>query len=154
MVPFSGLLIPFWWPSLCISWVTWWSLEVIQWSADDCVDNLSSLGAGAYCSICDSASKGCAAMAFLSIATGLVNIWTVAYLLFQIDLGLSPLQWQWPRGISHLQEPPIHDPSLFTAGRRVTLKNHHVLLQWNLCVVVLIHHWSLDLLDNRINSGW
>jgi len=50
--------------------------KVIQWSADDCVDNLSSLGAGAYCRICDVASKGCASMAFLSIATGLVNIWT------------------------------------------------------------------------------
>lgn len=50
--------------------------KVIQWSADDCEENLSSLGAGEYCSICDRASKGCAAMAFVSIATGLVNIWT------------------------------------------------------------------------------
>ncbi len=29
---------------------------------------------------------------------------------------LNTLQWQWPRGISYLQETPIHDPSLFTAG--------------------------------------
>lgn len=66
--------------------------QVIQWSADDCVDNLSSLGAGAYCRICDVASKGCAAMAFLSIATGLVNIWTVPHLLFQHESGLIPFQ--------------------------------------------------------------
>ncbi|CAE7742179.1 unnamed protein product [Symbiodinium pilosum] len=38
--------------------------------------NLSSLGAGSYCRICDRASRGCAAMSFLSIATGLVNAWT------------------------------------------------------------------------------
>ena len=50
--------------------------KVIQWSASNCVENLSSLGAGSYCRICDQASKGCAAMSFLSIVTGLVNAWT------------------------------------------------------------------------------
>eukprot|EP00439_Symbiodinium_sp_Y106_P080487 s8_g19.t1 len=50
--------------------------KVIQWSASNCVENLSSLGAGSYCRICDQASKGCAGMSFLSIATGLVNAWT------------------------------------------------------------------------------
>ncbi|CAJ1338816.1 unnamed protein product [Effrenium voratum] len=50
--------------------------KVIQWGADNCVENLSSLGAGSYCRICDYASKACAAMAFTSIATGLVNVWT------------------------------------------------------------------------------
>ena len=37
--------------------VAYWR-QVIQWSADDCEENLSSLGAGEYCSICDRASKG------------------------------------------------------------------------------------------------
>jgi len=50
--------------------------KVIQWGADNCEENLASLGAGAYCGVCDRASKGCAAMSFLSIVTGLVNAYT------------------------------------------------------------------------------
>jgi len=49
--------------------------KAIPWAADDCVANLSSLGAGSYCSICRDASRGCAAMAFLSIACSIFNIW-------------------------------------------------------------------------------
>lgn len=49
--------------------------KAIPWAADDCVANLSSLGAGSYCSICRDASRGCAAMAFLSIACSLFNLW-------------------------------------------------------------------------------
>lgn len=32
--------------------------EAIPWGADDCVENLSSLGAGSYCAICREASLG------------------------------------------------------------------------------------------------
>jgi len=50
--------------------------NTIRWSADDCVQNLESLGAAEYCDICNEASTGCAAMAFLSIFAGLVNLFT------------------------------------------------------------------------------
>mmetsp|Transcript_64433 Transcript_64433/g.114589 ORF Transcript_64433/g.114589 Transcript_64433/m.114589 type:complete len:539 (+) Transcript_64433:76-1692(+) len=50
--------------------------KVIPWYADDCITHLESLGAGEYCEICDQASKGCAAMAFLSIAAGITNFLT------------------------------------------------------------------------------
>ncbi|CAK9055443.1 unnamed protein product [Durusdinium trenchii] len=49
--------------------------KAIPWAADDCVENLESLGAGSYCAVCRDASRGCAAMAFLSIACSLFNIW-------------------------------------------------------------------------------
>lgn len=48
----------------------------IEWGSDDCENQLTSLGAGDYCSICRDASQGCAAVALLSIATGLVNLFT------------------------------------------------------------------------------
>mmetsp|Transcript_27737 Transcript_27737/g.64459 ORF Transcript_27737/g.64459 Transcript_27737/m.64459 type:complete len:453 (+) Transcript_27737:52-1410(+) len=50
--------------------------KAIPWAGDNCTADLSSLGAGSYCSICRDASRGCAAMAFLSIACSLFNIWT------------------------------------------------------------------------------
>ncbi|CAE7877966.1 unnamed protein product [Symbiodinium sp. KB8] len=49
--------------------------KAIPWNADNCVADLSSLGAGAYCNICRDASRGCAAMAFISIGCSLFNIW-------------------------------------------------------------------------------
>ncbi|CAE7229335.1 unnamed protein product, partial [Symbiodinium pilosum] len=50
--------------------------KAIPWNADNCVADLSSLGAGEYCNICRDASRGCAAMAFISIGCSLFNIWT------------------------------------------------------------------------------
>ncbi|CAE7581088.1 unnamed protein product [Symbiodinium sp. CCMP2592] len=49
--------------------------KAIPWNADNCIADLSSLGAGAYCNICRDASRGCAAMAFISIGCSLFNIW-------------------------------------------------------------------------------
>eukprot|EP00930_Biecheleria_cincta_P025350 TRINITY_DN18060_c0_g2_i2.p1 TRINITY_DN18060_c0_g2~~TRINITY_DN18060_c0_g2_i2.p1 ORF type:complete len:555 (+),score=76.15 TRINITY_DN18060_c0_g2_i2:40-1665(+) len=45
----------------------------IEWGADNCVDQLGTLGAGSYCEICRDASLGCAAVALISIVTGFVN---------------------------------------------------------------------------------
>lgn len=48
----------------------------IEWGSEDCELQLGSLGIGEYCSVCRNASLGCAAVALLSIATGLVNLYT------------------------------------------------------------------------------
>ncbi|CAJ1355571.1 unnamed protein product [Effrenium voratum] len=49
--------------------------KAIRWAAAECVNDLSSLGAGSYCSICRDASRGCAAMSFSSMACSFFNLW-------------------------------------------------------------------------------
>jgi len=48
----------------------------VAWNDPECVEHLTTLGAGEYCGICRDASLGCAAVAFLSLSTGLVNFYT------------------------------------------------------------------------------